>query len=187
MTQVRVPIFALALAACASSSGASRADGPAELPAELYTSARGSEVRITTDERGVSGKLEKSPDEVFRAVAAVYQELDLDPDVLDPRGRTVGASRLTRGAVAGQRPESLVRCANEGAGPSAASRMRVTFSIMTQVAPSGASASSVKTTVRASATPVGGSSIGRVVCISLGEIERIILGRVALSLGIEPG
>lgn len=175
------------LAACGTSSRTSVPnDRPPDLPPEILATTTGAEVRISNPERGVEREMRASPEVVWNALLETYRDFGFEPDIIDTRGRQLGVERLTKTTVAGERADQLARCANEGAGPSAASRFRITFGFVTRVVPQG-SGSVLHARVQASATPVDGSSIGRVACVSTGRLEQRILGGVALKLGLPSG
>lgn len=180
-----VPLLVIGIVAgCGTSSGPRvPANQPPDLPPAVIGDGSTIEVRVSNPERGVAHELPFSANEVWQALTDVYSDYDIEPDVVDPRGRQLGVERLTRSTIAGERSDNLARCGNEGAGPSAASRFRIRFEIVSRVVPEGTGAV-LHTRVQASASPVDGSSIGTVACVSTGRLEQRIMQGVALKLGI---
>jgi hypothetical protein len=171
------------LLGCGTASPSIPDNRPPELPPRAESSATGTEVRLANNEQGVARKLAVPPGDVWTALTEVYQDLELEPDFVDPRTHQIGNRRLTRSQVAGEAAEALVRCASEGSGPSAANRFRITLSILSRVDAAGAD-SQLRTTVTGSASRVDGSSVSRVNCFSKGILEKRILDGVGLKLGI---
>lgn len=169
---------------CASPGPVPPNTGPPELPPAVLTSPTGAEVRFSNRDEGLTSELPVSPERAWQALVDTYADYDIEPDAVDLRGHQLGVERLTRSRLAGERAEALARCGNQGAGPSAASRFRITFAFVSRVLPDE-HGSVLYTRVQASAMPVDGTSTGRVACVSTGLLENRILAGVALKLGAE--
>lgn len=181
---MRITVLApLLLAACASASTTVADERPSNLPPSVTRTSSGAEVRISNNDRGVIDDIPVNPAVVWDALLGVYDDFDLEPDNLDPNRRRIGISRLTKSTIAGEKSSDLARCGNQGAGPSAASRFRVTFVIQSAVVPNGRGAT-LQTLVQASATPVDGTSVSRVACVSTGALEKRLHEGVFTKLGI---
>jgi hypothetical protein len=174
------PALALLLVSCSTSTAGGTGD---RAPADVFTTSGRSDVRIANEVKGARKLIEASPDSVWAALSAVYQDLELEPDLTDPRTRRIGNQSLTRARIAGERTEALVSCA-EGTGASAASRNRITLSIISQVEQEGAG-SLLRTTISGTAVRADGTSVNRVLCYSKGVLEPRIFDAVADKLGID--
>ncbi len=171
----------LILAACATSSTVPDPRGP-ELPPAVITNPTGSDVRTAPGERGVQEEFAATAERVWAALTEVWGDLELQPDALDTRTRTIGVQRFTRSRIAGQNSGSFVRCGNEGAGPSASSRYRTSLDLRSQVHVRDDKVF-VHTMLTGTASPVDGSSTSRVGCMSLGLLEQRIHDAIARKLG----
>jgi len=176
-------LLALLLSGCGTSNPSIADNRPPELPPRAEVTAGGTEVRLANNEQGITRKLAAPQADVWAALTEVYKDLNLEPDVIDPRTRQIGSRRLTRSQVAGEAAQALVRCANEGSGPSGANRYRITLSIASRVDADEAG-SQLRTIVTGTASRVDGSSVNRVGCFSKGVLETRILNGVALKLGL---
>lgn len=175
------------LAACGTSTGTRAVpnDRPVELPPSVTNTGSSVEVRTSNPDRGFTMEIAVPPEQAWQALLETFNDFEFEPDGIDTRTRQIAVEGLSRSRIAGERAESLVRCGNSGAGPSAASRFRIRFSFVSRVLPDEGS-SIVHTRVQASATPIDGSSIGRVGCVSTGSLEERIHTGVSVKLGIAP-
>ena len=168
-----VPLL-LAFVACAPPAGAPTASPANTEPAAVQEAAGGYVIRFE-NEAALSAALNSTPERVWSILPSVYQALRIPTEVYDPRTRSIGTQRFTELRIGDTRTVDLVRCGNEGAGPSAVSAYRVRLSIITTVRARPGNVSSLTTQVTATGTPVEGTSTATVRCVSTGEIERRIL------------
>lgn len=166
-------LLVLATISCAS---ASSAPAPARNtgPASITETETGNFVRLNEESGGTTAIVAASPDRVWALLPEVYQELEIAGDVLDASTRTFGIRSYTQSRLAGKRTAELVRCGNQGAGPSASGAYRTRLSITTTVQPEAADRTRLTTEVSGSATSVEGTSTGAVRCVSTGELEQRI-------------
>jgi hypothetical protein len=137
---------------------------------EVRTSEAGSVAETTV---GVS------PGAAWRVLPQAYDSLGLGGGVLDAGELSYGNNRVTARNVAGNRTDRLFRCANEGAGPSAVNRFRIRFSISTTVTEGPEGHAVLFHEIVATGTPIEGTSSGRVICVSRGQLESAIQQQVA--------
>ena len=124
------------------------------------------------DANAADSTIEASPDVVFSALAAAYQELGIDVKFLNSTTREVGNKRFPKMYdLGGVRLSKYVGCGSTETGPVADS-YRVTMSIVSQVTPSG-TGSRVSTQLTAYAEDLG-SSKGTLSCLTLGALEQRI-------------
>jgi len=176
-------LLALLLLGCGTSTRSIADNRPPQLPPSAQSTAGGTEVRLANNDQGVTRKLAAPPDDVWAALTRVYEDLQLDPDMIDSRTHQIGIRKLTRSSVAGQSADALVRCGQEGSGPSGANRFRITLSIQSRVNADG-EGSQLSTIVTGTASRVDGSSVNRVDCFSKGVLETRILNDVETKLGM---
>ena len=116
--------------------------------------------------------IEATPDVVFSAVAAAYQDLGIEVRFLNSTARQIGNKRFSKMYdLAGVHLSKYVGCGSTETGP-VADTYRVTMSIVSQVTPSG-TGSRVSTQLTAYAEDLG-SSKGTLSCLTLGALEQRI-------------
>lgn len=177
---VPIVIATVAVTACASTgqdAGLAR-PGPESVVTETSTSAH---VRIQVEGPATS-TVEADAERVLALLPQVFDALGVEIDVNDPDARAVGVLKFTKRRIAGEPTERLVRCGNDGAGPSAMSVYRIQLSVLTRVQPMAGGMTAVQTEVRGDAMPVDGSSSARTLCVSNGRIEQMILERLRAGL-----
>ena len=154
------------LIACASAS--TQTSSPSERV--LATTDAGT-VR-SHDANAADSAIDATPDVVFSAVAAAYQDLGIEVKFLNSATRQIGNKRFSKMYdLGGVRLSKYVGCGSTETGP-AADNYRVTMSIVSQVTPSG-TGSRVSTQLTAYAEDLG-SSKGTLSCLTLGGLEQRI-------------
>jgi hypothetical protein len=123
-----------------------------------------------------------SRDDAWAALPQVYASLGLRADLVDPATHRYGAQRVTQVRIGERRTRDLVRCGNDGAGPSSVSGHRIQLSIVSRLSASAGGKTDVTTEVAGWATSVEGGSTGAVRCVSTGELEQQIAIRLAAAL-----
>ena len=154
------------LIACASAS--TRTSSPNERV--LATMAVGT-VR-SHDANAADSTIDATPDVVFSALAAAYQDLGIEVKFVNSATRQIGNKRFSKMYdLGGVHLSKYVGCGSTETGP-AADNYRVTMSIVSQVTPSG-TGSRVSTQLTAYAEDLG-SSKGTLSCLTLGKLEQRI-------------
>lgn len=176
-----VPLATLALAACAPAAGPAQ-DRPAAPPAHVQETGGGIRIQLGAVQPGTPVSLNGSREAAWTALPQVYASLGLRADLVDPATHRYGAQRVTQVRIGERRTRDLVRCGNEGAGPSAASGYRIQLSIVSRLVPAAEGKTNVATDVGGWATSVEGGSTGAIRCVSTGELEQQIATRLAAAL-----
>ncbi|HEY0024152.1 MAG TPA: hypothetical protein VGB24_14650 [Longimicrobium sp.] len=176
-----VPLVTLSLAACAPAAEPAQ-DRPAALPAHIQETGGGIRIQLSAADPGTPVSLNGSRDDAWAALPQVYASLGLHADLVDPATHRYGAQRVTQVRIGERRTRDLVRCGNDGAGPSSASGHRIQLSIVSRLTASAGGKSDVTTEVAGWATSVEGGSTGAVRCVSTGELEQQIATRLAAAL-----
>ena len=159
-------VIAAGLIACASAS--TQTSSPNERV--LATTDAGT-VRAH-DANAADSTIEATPDVVFSALAAAYQDLGIEVKFVNSSTREIGNKRFSKmNDLAGVRLSKYVGCGSAETGP-VADNYRVTMSIVSQVTPSG-TGSRVSTQLTAYAQDLG-SSKGTLSCLTLGALEQRI-------------
>lgn len=179
-TSVLTPILAVGALACAGGTASTPPDqvSPA-LPAEIRETSTGVSIRIAADQLVVETDVNADLERAWLVLPAVYSALGIDGQVLDSKARVYGTRRFTKSRVGNTRVSSYVRCAFQGAGPSAASGFRTQLSIMTRLESSTAEWTTVSSQISGTATSVEGTSTDAVRCVSNGNLERLIARMLA--------
>lgn len=167
----------IAAAGCACASGA--ASGPTErivpaLPAEIRETSTGAIIRIAPEQLVVETELEVPLERAWSLLPRVYSALGIDAQVLDSEARVYGTRRFTRSRVGNTPVRDYVRCAFQGAGPSAAGSYRTQLSISTQLEAAASGWTTVSSQISGTATSAEGTSTDAVRCVSNGNLERLI-------------
>lgn len=124
------------------------------------------------DANAADSTIQATPDVVFSAVAAAYQDLGIEVKFVNSATREIGNKRFSKmNDLGGVRLSKYVGCGSSETGP-VADIYRVTMSIVSQVTPSG-TGSRVSTQLTAYAQDLG-SSKGAISCLTLGGLEQRI-------------
>ncbi len=171
-----VPVALLALmAACASTSTSVTTDpSVASLPAEIRETSTGVLIRVTAEQLVVNTEVDVSRERAWELVPRVYAALGIPGQVLNSTELKYGNQGMTQSRIGGRRLDDYVRCAFQGAGPSAAGGYRTRLAVTTRVEPASTGHSILSTQITASATSVEGTSTEAVRCVSNGDLERLI-------------
>lgn len=155
---------AAALAALVSASASAQGN------ARVEETTNGFSFRITSQATAIQHRVAAPADSVWAVLPEVLRGLGITPQMGTGVERVIGNPRITSRRLAGERLDRYLRCANEGAGPSASSMVRIQLSVISTVAPEGERGSRLLTEVRGTATPVEGSG-GTLMCASTGMLE----------------
>lgn len=180
-----VPLALACVAGCAMSNkppAPAVAMDDASAPARVGVEGASLDVRLTRDERGLSLVLNQPADVVWPVVSSVYEELDLEPDLIDARRRRYG-SVATGLRVAGLPMGDVARCGSQATGLATTTRMSVRLTIVTTVTPMNDGRSVLTTRVTGQGSRIDGTSTGGSDCVSTGTLEERIAGRVRLEAG----
>lgn len=182
----RTALLGLALlAGCSMSNKTARPaidTGDMAAPPSVEVGGAGLDVRLTRDERGYSLRMNAPADSVWAVLPRVYDQLELSADLIDTRGRRYG-SQATGLRVAGIPISNVARCGAQADGLQTATRMRVTLRIITTVTRIDDRQSLLTTLVTGQGSRIDGTSTGGSECVSTGELEERIAGRVRLEAG----
>lgn len=183
MNRVRLSVGVALAVGCASAATPPKVS-PSDQPASATTTSTGYDIRVG----GISPSsvtLPVPPERVWPALAEAYGVLGIRTDIRDSVRRVLGTRRFTQSRLGNKDVKDLIRCGNQGAGPSAASAHRVQLSIVSSLVASGGG-TVLMTEVSGVAEPVEGTSTSSVRCVSKGDIEQRIHGLVAARVA-EPG
>lgn len=174
------PMLAVGVLACAGGTASVPPDrvSPA-LPPEIRETSTGMTIRIAADQLVVETEVKAGVERAWSVLPRVYSALGINGQVLDSEARVYGTRRFTRSRVGNSRVSDYVRCAFQGAGPSAAGGYRTRLSIMTRLESSTAEWTNVSSQISGTATSVEGTSTDAVRCVSNGNLERLIAQMVA--------
>jgi hypothetical protein len=182
MLRSRLSLVTLSLAACAPAAQPAQ-DRPAAPPAHVQETGGGIRIQLSGVEPGTPVSLGGSREAAWAALPQVYAALGLRADLVDPATHRYGAQRVTQARIGERRTRDLVRCGNDGAGPSAVSGYRIQLSIVSRLVPAAGGKTDLTTEVGGWASSVEGGSTGAIRCVSTGELEQQIATRLAAALG----
>lgn len=174
------PMLLIGVLACAAGTASVPPDrvSPA-LPAEVRETSTGVSIRIAAEQLVVETEVEAGIERVWSILPRVYAALGLDGQILDSEARVYGNRRFTKSRVGNARTSDYVRCAFQGAGPSAAGGYRTRLSILTRLESSTGKWTIVSSQISGTATSVEGTSTDAVRCVSNGNLERLIARMLA--------
>lgn len=162
---------------------ATPAGGPASEAPTIITGPRDAPTILLGREGATpTGILPAPIDRVWDALPVAYQTLDIPVQVREPGERALGTRRFTGRRLGGRATEDLVRCGNQGAGPSAVGRYRILLSIVTTLRAESPDRTALTTEVEGVAEPIEGTSRSRVRCVSTGEVEQWVYRLVEAQL-----
>lgn len=180
MIRLPSPLLVLALAAC------SQAPSPGiptpNQPAYAGPTSEGVTIRLGEDVAPPSGTLAAPVERVWAALPVAYRTLGIGAQIQDSVRRAFGTHRFTERRVAGKATADVVRCGNQGAGPSAVAGYRIQLSIVSTLRIEAVDRTALTTEITGVAQSVDGTSTGRVRCVSTGELEHRIYQLVAAQL-----
>jgi hypothetical protein len=142
---------------------------------KVTPTSTGEFVVLANPSEKISGTVNRAVSQVWASLSMVYQKLGLGGGVIDAERREYGNDRVVGTRVNDQPIDAYFRCGNQGTAVGATARMRVQFRITTTVAELAPERSEVTTRIIATATPVEGTSSGRIACASNGALEQEIL------------
>lgn len=148
----------------------------------------GAEVRLTGEAVASNDVLPGvMMDKVYSALPAVYNELGVPLNLLDPATRQAGNTRLVlRGRHFGDLNSRYVNCGNTRTAQRAADNYRVQLSIRTTVeAAEAGDGTRVSTLIEGFARANEGSSVTPVRCVSTGVLESRIANMLKLRTAVE--
>jgi hypothetical protein len=181
MVRSWIPLVTLALGACASAAEPAR-DRAAAPPTHIQDTGSDIRIQLSAVEPGTPVPLGGTRDDAWAALPQVYASLGLRADLVDPATHRYGAQRVTQVRIGDRRTRDLVRCGNDGAGPSSTAGYRIQLSIVSRLAPAAGGKTDVATDVAGWATAVEGSSTGAIRCVSIGQLEQQIATLLAAAL-----
>jgi hypothetical protein len=152
-------------------------------PTTVMSTGSGDVVQLEGDAE-LASPLNYAAERVWTILPTVFDELNLGGGVLDNTRRIYGNDRLSVSRIAGQNPQTFVRCPNEATGMGSTMRYRVVLGIRTAVTPTTQGNSTLNTAITAQASPVDGSTAAKLDCVSNGKLEREIRRAVAAKLGM---
>jgi hypothetical protein len=164
------------VAGCAAGAGGGGGGGGSAVPGTVAVITGGGETwELRRDpEVRANPRVQASPAVAWQALANVYLELEMVPDLQDPAARQLGVSqhRFTR-RVFGRPPSDFFDCGlDAGLNLPLADRSPIDARVVTQVLGSGGTAE-IQTRITASARRSGGNA-GTATCQSTGLLETLI-------------
>lgn len=151
------------------------ASGGSELPPRVLTAGEAVDFRVAGSAENAQASLAALPDEVWRALPQVFEQLQIPVSHVDAQGRVIGNRRyVARRTVGGESIQRYFNCGSGVIGPLTATH-DVVVSVLVQVLPDGDAATRLQTSVEATAQSRGGASGHPVPCGSSGRLE----GRIA--------
>lgn len=168
-------------------AGATPAASPApEAPTIITGSPEAPTILLGREGATPTGSLPAPIGRVWDALPVAYQSLGIPLQVHEPGEHAFGTRRFAGRRLGGRATEELVRCGNQGAGPSAVGRYRIQLSIITTLRAESPDRTALTTEVEGVAEPVEGTSRSRVRCVSTGDLEQWIYRLVAAQLQASP-
>lgn len=128
----------------------------------------------------VRNQIPGSPEEVWSALRAVYDELELEVTAADPGTGVLAARQNRMRSLGGERNSHWVDCGNDLTGP-VADKSFITFDVVSQVTRVSATATELQVQVQARGRRRDNAS-GELICSSEGELEQEIHERTALRM-----
>jgi hypothetical protein len=136
---------------------------------------------IRNEAQNVRGQLEGSPQEVWQALVAVYEELELEVTTSDPNNWVLAARQNRMSRLGGERNSNWVDCGQDLTG-AVADKSYITFDVVSQLTPASATATEVRVQLQARGRRRDNAS-GELICSSQGALELEIQERVARRVG----
>ena len=170
-----VPVVLVLLSACSSSRPGEALPGQSQTAA--VRDAGGSALRFNPGDGVATGSIASPIDAVWKALPAVFDSLGIPVNTVDPKLKAFGNSGFILTKRLGKTPLSqYIDCGKTQAFPSA-DTYEVYMVAMVQLGSSEPGATSIATSVQASAKPltVRGDYTR---CSSLGELEKRIVDRL---------
>jgi hypothetical protein len=186
MIRSRQAVCALALLCACTTAGKTPtplATDATRTPAGIGVEGATLDVRLTRDERGMNLVLARPADVVWAAIPGVYEELGIEPELIDTPSRQYGSNAVTGLRVAGIPMSEVARCGAQATGLQATTRMRVRLTVITTVTPLDDRSSVLSTRVTGQGSRIDGTSTGSSDCVSTGKLEERIAGHVRLETG----
>lgn len=166
-------VLSALLVGCASSGSSGPSVGPREVTTRVETPEGTVNLRSMRSDPTAEFSIDAPPDQVWRALAVVYDELDVHVTTLDMGNRRIGIENTRmRRRLGGVRLSKYLSC-GERLGQPLADTDDIRMTVLTQVVPSG-SGSVLYTLVDASAKQTGTSG-NWVNCATTGELEHHIV------------
>lgn len=162
--------------------GAAPLTGPAPTPPGVSHTATGATVHMDNPAEAVGSEFDATPAEAYAALAAVYEEMNIQVKERDPRAGIIGNQRfVTRNQLVGKPMAHFLDCGMGPGGVTAnAARIEMRIRSQVQVAPNGKV--TVATAMDALARSMEGTSNTGVQCGSTHRLEQEILTRVGQRL-----
>lgn len=177
-------LLVVLLAACAPATSSTSSAGPVRQTTSVTTGG-GANVDLVSyaDDRPSSHALQAAPDQVWAILPAVFEQIRIKPETVDPAARLIGNRRIVaNGRIAGARASDFLECGSSVSGPIADS-YQVNLALTTEVVPAEAGGSELRTSMQATASQRGVSSVP-VRCATTGRLESRIAALVRQQLGV---
>jgi hypothetical protein len=173
----------LALCACASPGGPSP-DVSVEPMADRVQSGAGTlTIGGSATTVGMAVDIAAPPDDAFRALQSVYEDLKIPVADLSPKDRIVGNQQFkTRRRIAGVPMQTYLECGGNPGQPNAET-YDVIITVLSNVSASKDGASSLTTRIQAIASDPGHGQVNQMRCSTTGELEARIAKLVREKVG----
>lgn len=178
MNRLLILATALALGACASSTGS----GPSETrgkPASIIRTGDGYHITPSSNESDPLYTLAASPDQVWSALIQTYIALDVPMGTINTDEHILGNQQLSvQGRFAGERASEFLNCGFGTLGTPNSNTYRIQLSLLTALEPAADGGTQLVTRVDARGTSNEGVSTAAVRCRSTGALEERIANMV---------
>ena len=174
-----IPFALLALGACGGQPSTQTQTAPQ--PTRRVIDISGYQRLEIFNEPGTAARtVEFALDDVWAALPAILDGLDIPPTFVDAQGYSIGNRGFRMGRIDGSRPNTFVDCGSGLSGP-LANNYEVTLSVLVSLTAEG-EGTVVQTTIDANGKPraVSGNPIH---CQSRGELELRIANEIVEALG----
>ncbi len=179
-------VTALALAGCATSGSGFPTTTAPQQPTRVETDAGTTEIAINATARAQENVVAGSPEALWPALVAAYQNLNIPVTTLDANTKTLGNTNLAVSRkLAGVPLSTWLDCGRTATRTHVADQYVVNLSVATQVQPAAAGSSKVVTLLQGRAKSHF-TNDPAVQCSSTGRLEKRIaeeIARMASSAG----
>jgi len=179
---VRFLALSLVLATGACGSAPRTRASNTQLPPEAQFDGRSIYLNIVPDRHASSHVISGTPERVWFALAAIYEELGITVTHVSVGSRTLGNRNFTTRRQLGGTPLSQYLDCGVGFSGPVANQNRITIDILTQLKAAGPDSVDVQTVLAAIASPVEGTSNNPFPCSSRGTLEQSIATRIQIRI-----
>ncbi len=158
-----------------TASGCTSSGAPQSRPQQMVENRD-----VRNQAQTVTDQIAGSPQEVWDALRAVYDELELEVTASDPGTRVLAARQNRMSRLDGKQNSHWVDCGDDLTGP-VADKSFITFDVVSQITQASATTTTLQSQVQARGRRRDNAS-GEMLCSSEGRLEIEIRERVAARL-----